>query len=246
MRNATFEGPLGQIPPPDDRHRQRYPLTAETLPVEPMPLVIGLDWHTNFDRPITKKRGAITEYWIGLGDLGRVRGGHAVCLKPQPLTDLMVWWDHYDQGREGACVGFATARALSLANRYRYSGRHIYQWAQAHDSWPGSETEEPTYSGTSVRAGLDCVRTVGPMRLVRGAYKGPILADGILRNRWAQSIEDAYAAIHSPDYQRRGIFALLNSWGRRGYPHITYIPAETLNRIIFEEGRGEIAVLTDR
>ncbi len=237
---SFYEGRLGQLPPTDDRHRVKYPLTAETLPVEPAPPVIGIDWHRNFDRPVPKKNGVITEYFVGLGDLGGIRGGHCVCLKPQPLRDPLSWWDFYNQGAEGACVGFGVARSLSLMNRYRYGAREIYQQAQRQDEWPGE-----AYSGTSVRAGLDVVRERGPLRLVRGTFKGPILTDGILRNRWAQSMDDVYAAMHSPLYQKRGIVAFLNSWGR-GYPHIVYMPAETLNRIVFEEGRGEIAVLTDR
>lgn len=38
-----------------------------------IPITIGVNWYTNFDRP---EDGG----WIGRGDLGRVRGGHAVCL----------------------------------------------------------------------------------------------------------------------------------------------------------------------
>lgn len=41
-----------------------------------MPISIGIDWYDNFDRP---KRKA-TQYWIGEGDLGDIRGGHCVCV----------------------------------------------------------------------------------------------------------------------------------------------------------------------
>ncbi len=105
---SFHEGPLGQLPPTDERHRIKYPLTAETLPVEPAPPVIGIDWHRNFDRPVAKKNGIITEYFVGLDDLGSVRGGHCVCLKPQPLRDLLTWWDFYNQGIEGACFPAGT------------------------------------------------------------------------------------------------------------------------------------------
>ena len=40
------------------------------------PVVIGVNWYSNFDDPT--KRG--TEWWIGRGGLGQIRGGHCVCI----------------------------------------------------------------------------------------------------------------------------------------------------------------------
>jgi hypothetical protein len=40
------------------------------------PVVIGINWYSNFDTPRPKGN----EYWIGEGTLGTVRGGHCVCL----------------------------------------------------------------------------------------------------------------------------------------------------------------------
>jgi len=46
-----------------------------------LPVVIGISWYSNFDNPISVRgRFGRSEYWIGQGDLGRIRGGHAVCL----------------------------------------------------------------------------------------------------------------------------------------------------------------------
>lgn len=42
---------------------------------EGIPVTLGIDWLSNFDTP--KKKGL--EYWIGEGDLGLIRGGHAIC-----------------------------------------------------------------------------------------------------------------------------------------------------------------------
>lgn len=39
------------------------------------PVALGIDWMTNYDTPILKNG----EYWIGLGDVGTVRGGHCIC-----------------------------------------------------------------------------------------------------------------------------------------------------------------------
>lgn len=41
-----------------------------------IPVTLGINWYENFDRPV-KRDG---RYWIGDGDLGRIRGGHAVCV----------------------------------------------------------------------------------------------------------------------------------------------------------------------
>jgi hypothetical protein len=46
-----------------------------TCIAEGMPVVLGIDWMSNFDTPVNKRSG----WWIGEGDLGRVRGGHAIC-----------------------------------------------------------------------------------------------------------------------------------------------------------------------
>ena len=41
-----------------------------------LPVVIGVNWYSNFDDPVLSKG----DHWIGLGDLGQVRGGHCVCV----------------------------------------------------------------------------------------------------------------------------------------------------------------------
>jgi hypothetical protein len=43
---------------------------------EGTPVVFGTNWYVNFDRPV--RRGP--DSWIGEGDLGVRRGGHAVCI----------------------------------------------------------------------------------------------------------------------------------------------------------------------
>ncbi|MCR4443198.1 MAG: hypothetical protein QHH10_12970 [Peptococcaceae bacterium] len=41
-----------------------------------VPVTLGVNWYSNFDVP--QKVGG--SYWIGLGNLGYIRGGHAVCV----------------------------------------------------------------------------------------------------------------------------------------------------------------------
>lgn len=47
-----------------------------------IPVVIGVNWYSNFDRPSFRTgRFGREEYWIGLGpSLGQLRGGHCVCI----------------------------------------------------------------------------------------------------------------------------------------------------------------------
>ena len=66
-----------------------------------------------------------------------------------------------DQGREGACTGFALSSAITLLNTLRYrriapdkavpmaSPRMLYEMAKIHDEWPGEE-----YEGSSIRGAL--------------------------------------------------------------------------------------------
>lgn len=66
-----------------------------------------------------------------------------------------------DQGREGACTGFALSSAITLMNRLRYqrlrppivapsiSPRMLYEMAKINDDWPGED-----YEGSSIRGAL--------------------------------------------------------------------------------------------
>lgn len=66
-----------------------------------------------------------------------------------------------DQGREGACTGFALSSAITLMNRLRHrkikpaappptaSPRMLYEMAKLNDEWPGED-----YEGSSIRGAL--------------------------------------------------------------------------------------------
>lgn len=239
---STFEGPLGALPPSDDKHRVKYPLTAEAVPDDPRPLVIGIPWLTAFDRPVERKNGRWTEYIIGIDpdNLGSVRGGHCTCVPMHGHRDRKEWWQFYDQGREGACVGFGVARALSLMNRERYDAYELYRQAQRQDEWEGE-----SYSGTSVRAGLDVARERGPVQVRGNRYTGPNVEDGHLVNRWIPDMPGVWAAIKYPVMERRGLVPIKNSWSVR-YPWTVLMPEETLDRVAFRSGDGDVAVMVDR
>lgn len=97
----------------------------------------------------------------------------------------------YDQGQEGACVGFAASWAMSILNRQFYDARWLYHEAQRQDEWPGED-----YSGTSVRAAMDVLRTVGHRLLHRHRHEH--LADvrhGVERNEWAVHADQVRSCI---------------------------------------------------
>ena len=237
---------LGRLPATDDTHIQKYSLTDTTMPVSPTPVVIGVSWYQAFDQPTQDGNG---KFWIAdpdnlrSGQLGRIRGGHAICLRPPRLKDAVGWWRFYHQGEEGACVGFAVARMMSLLNRYRYDGFAVYHAAQEIDEWPGN-----SYSGTSVRAGLDVAREQG-MPVARAGKTGPFKpGHGIAENRWCRTIEDVVWAL-SPHDEGRSLLTLgyvpaTNSWGE-DYPREYFIPLDVLDRLLFRE-RGDASLVTDR
>jgi hypothetical protein len=86
-----------------------------------------------------------------------------------------------DQGREGACVGFAwshelAATPVSVKEVTDGSAQNIYRSAQNIDEWPGN-----SYSGTSVLAGAKVCQAMGYI----DSY------------HWAFSIDDVMRAISS-------------------------------------------------
>jgi len=251
--------PLGRLTPPDWRHYEKFALTPATTPDTPTPVAIGVNWYTDFDAPVQKGG----RYWIGLDSkkLGSVRGGHCVCLEPgdqlngantvvRKLQDSQSWWDFYNQGREGACVGFGCSRMMSLLNRKRYDARWLWDWAKATDDWP--ETKPGDDQGTSVRAACDILRTRGHVTW-KDAYANrdfqqrdqepPNAGEGIMVYRWARTVDEVHAILKSPANDRAGAVRILNSWGR-DYPHRVWMPDETLQRLIDED--GEVALITDR
>lgn len=237
-------GPLGRREPTDWEHAEKYPFSAASVPAQPVPVIAGTNWYREFYTPTFDPTD--NRWWVARdGRLSRIEGGHAYCLKPESMRDLIGWWSFYDQGQEGACVGFATARALTMIERKRFDGRDIYHRAQKIDEWPGE-----AYEGTSVRAGIDVVREEGPRQIKRGVTLDPNPDHGIAVNRWATSMDDVYTCLKSPRLERQGVVAFMNSWGqlrengRRGYPHIVYMPAEVFARLMSEN--GEVTVFTAR
>ena len=225
---------FGRKEPTDWEHVEKYPLTLTTTPVGPMPVVLGINWYEAFDTPTKDSSG---RWRIRQSNLGQVLGGHAICVKPGVLTDPTGWWDFYNQP-DGSCVGFSESRAKSLVDRVRYDAHWLYEEAQKVDEWPGED-----YEGTSVRAGLEILRTRGHRRLIND-IQGPVRpGDGIEAYRWATSVDEVHSIIKMPLADSLDAVPLLNSWGRI-YPHIVWLPDSVLARLLQED--GEAATFTDR
>lgn len=235
---SVYENALGMLPPSDDEHRVKYPLTAETAPETPTPAVIGINWHRAFDAPEQIRDGKRTIWIVAKdGNLGSVRGGHCTMLPVVGFRDTPGWYNWYDQGSEGACVGFGVARMLTHLNRKRYDAFDLYHRAQKIDEWPGE-----AYSGTSVRACLDVARDEGPRWVYRGTTRAPSLAEGISTNRWATDMTDLLTVLGRD--VSASLVPFLNSWNGR-YPHVTHMPTDVLARLLFDEG-GDAGIPTDR
>jgi len=207
----------------------------DTVPTVATPVVIGVNWYRNFYEPV--KKG--TRYWIGLDskNLGKLMGGHCVCIKPTSLNDPRSWYYYYDQGEEGACVGFGSSRAMSLIERVRFDARWLYHEAQLVDAWDDTPPEE----GTSVRAAFDILRSKGHVKVGRGNVSA-LTSDlnyGISVNRWAKTVDEVVACLNSPKLYDIGGVPILNSWGPY-YPHIVYMPFETLQLLLDEYGEATL------
>jgi hypothetical protein len=216
------------------------------------------------------------------GGLGRRRPSDFGHVERYPLTavqavtvayvertlSLPLYHVHYDQGEEGACVGFSCSWMMSIQNRKRYAPHWLYEEAQKVDEWD----DTPPMEGTSVRAAFDILRRVGHRRMW-GRYMQPtFLAHGIASNRWARTVDEIRTSIadgtsgvlginwyqnfdtplgrveggHAICYHRasdrRQAIGLVNTWGMR-YP-VVWIPYEVVQRLIDED--GEAGVIVDR
>lgn len=247
---------LGRFVPDDWQHVDRYPITALAAAQRPRqtPVVIGVNWYAEFDNPAEDPKSG--EQFIARGGartLTQVRGGHCVCLEPGGEPDKTDWWKFYDQGKEGACVGFGWSRCMTILNGgQEYSARWLWDRAKEIDQWP--ETKPGDDQGTSVRAAAQILAKRGHVdwkpdyadddHVTRAKYR-PDVADGILKVfRWATSVAQVHDALANPRADELGAVPILNSWGEDGYPQRVWLPDDVLERLIQED--GEIAIPTDR
>jgi len=77
---------------------------------------------------------------------------------------------------------------MSILNRRRHDPLWRWDRAKECDEWP--DTNPGDNEGTSVRAAMDVLRTVGHVCVFRGKGKRPSLTEGILENRWATIVDE--------------------------------------------------------
>ncbi|MGM1059890.1 hypothetical protein [Saccharothrix sp. Mg75] len=242
---------LGRFVPDDWRHVENYPLTALAEQPSRRPVVIGVNWYREMDGPVRDETSG--EHFIARGgarSLTRIRGGHCVCLEPGGGPDQEAWRAFYDQGTEGACVGFGWSRAMSILNGGLYSARWLWSRAKERDEW--SETNPGDNEGTSVRAAAEALVELGHVPWqdeyaahdwrTRSGY-APDGGHGLAAFRWARTVDEVHALLGNERADELGAVPVLNSWGT-GYPLRVWLPDDVLDRLIGED--GEIAVPTDR
>lgn len=147
------------------------------------------------DRPILDRRiptdfAHVDTYPAsGLRQLQRtVKNVERVLTIPSP-KDYQAF---YDQGNEGACVGFGESILMSILNRRRYDALWLYHEAQLVDEWK----DTPPQSGTTLRAGFDVLRDKGHRRIFAGTTHAPALEEGIVAvNRWLTTTDQVRTAI---------------------------------------------------
>lgn len=253
MDRDPDDGRLGRFIPDDWGHYDSYPLAALAPEQRPrhVPVVIGVNWYAQLFTPELDE--GTGEYFVARGgpdSLTAVKGGHCVCLEPGGEPDHEEWWEFYDQGQEGACVGFGWSRCMTILNEGEiYAPRWLWDRSKEADQWP--ETNPGDNNGTSVRTAGDILRDSGHVlwddsyadhdHTEREGYQ-PDPTKGIQRFRWARSVDEVHAVLGNERAEELGAVPMLNSWGR-DYPHRTWMPDEVLDRLMAED--GEIAIPTD-
>lgn len=172
-----------------------------------------------------------------------------------------------DQGATSSCVGHACHGFLMAAPLVTGNGPdplYIYRQAQKIDEWAG---EEPSYYGTTVRAGLKVMQDMqyiseyrwtwtadevmrwmlaghGTVILGTNWYSGMMVTDkhGYIAPTGRVSGGHAYLAIGAS--QKRGI-RILNSWGRKwGDQGRAWMTWEHLERLLGEAGEAAAPIET--
>jgi hypothetical protein len=114
----------------------------------------------------------------------------------EAVEDTLTFPDRYvaiyDQGSEGACVGYGESILCSINNRKLYDAMWLYREAQLIDEWSSTPPEE----GTSLSAGFDILRTKGHRRLWGGQSRPPEMDEGIVEvNRWLTTVDEIRTAL---------------------------------------------------
>lgn len=219
---------------------------------------------------------------------GRIAVENPAALAKYPIRGLLgdaeqklrskTWTigQRLDQGREGACVGFAwTAELLARPYAIRGCGQHtaqpLYYACQRADPFAGGEYPGavPHMAGTTVEAGAQILTAAGHYTQYRWArserdialavaYKGPV----VIGVNWFSGMYDADPGgfIHkSGQYLgghctlifgvdiAGGYYKILNSWGRDwGLNGVCYLTRADMEALMEEQGEACLPVRARR
>jgi len=150
----------------------------------------------------------------------------------------------FDQGKEGACVGFALGHELAARPAevngltYRFLVENVYWEAQKIDPWQGGSYPKasPVYGGTSVLAGVKTVKKLGFIDGYRWAFNIDDLLYGLGHNGpavlglpWYEGMSNpnrkgfikasggivgGHAVLAMAVNMKKGYVTIRNSWGK--------------------------------
>lgn len=144
---------------------------------------------TESPKPLGRKAPSDWEHY----DKYRLTVPQTASSAERSLYIYPTWRQFYDQGREGACVGYSVSQMMSILNRRRYDARWLWNEAKKIDEW--TDTNPGDSNGTSVRAAMDVLRTQGHSRFHRGKFKPVEFSEGIFENRWATNVDELRTCI---------------------------------------------------
>lgn len=183
----------------------------------------------------------------------------------KPRTRIWETSVTLDQGREGACTGFATAHDLNAAPDVTEDvsivlARRIYGRAKQIDEWPGED-----YDGSSVLAAMKAATEFGYYTEYRWAFgeddlalalshAGPAIAgipwmtdmgqpdaDGYLHA--TGNVEGGHAILVKGIDVERDAYLLHNSWGESwGDNGDAWISREDMRKLLADNGEAAIPI----
>src|SRR5262245_44015551 len=142
----------------------------------------------------------------------------------------------YDQGTEGACVGFGWSWAKSIIEARghgatpKFDGFWLYHEAQQVDEWG----DTPPGEGTSVRAAGDILRTVGHKQVKGQSDIPPSTNWCIEENRWATTVDEVRFCINQQVPVVIGV-----NW----YSNFDHPEKDPANNAVWWIGRGDLGSL---
>jgi hypothetical protein len=247
-------GALGCIIPKAKPHVDASPLSATPggAPVD-VPVVVGFSWFDSFDAPKLID-GTYHLPDVAKGEpLGSIRGGHCFCFEPMGAVklDRQAAQVFYNQGQEGACVGFGNSRAVTI-HKGLASGTaepDLFDAFWLYDQARILEGTYPSGEGSTVHSGARVLLEQGH-RLQSGEQvctrdtgdAAPSLIDGIKAIRWATTLDEVLAALARPNAYA---IPFENSWGL-AYPSastsVVWMPVATFAQLLGEGGEAGVYV----